>query len=119
LVRSRRLRKNVGRTPAGGLPMPRAATRRVTTKTFAELHARLGRVPLRRIRTTPPPGMATERDLLRILDHENIPCELVDGVLVEKDMAYAEASLATVISRHIGNYLDEHDVGNVAGADGT
>lgn len=99
--------------------MPRTASRRTTTKTFDELHARLGRVPLRRIRTTPPPGMATERDVNRILDHENIICELVDGVLVEKVMAYSEASLAAIIIGYMSVYLAEHDLGNVAGADGT
>jgi Uma2 family endonuclease len=99
--------------------MPRAATRRVTTKTFDELYARLGRVPLRRIRTTPPPGTATARDVNRILDHENVICELVDGVLVEKVMAYSEGSLAAAIIGHLSIYLAEYDLGNVSGADGT
>jgi Uma2 family endonuclease len=98
--------------------MPRAATRRVTTKTLDELLDRLGGVSLRRIRATPPPGTATERDVTRILNRENVPCELVDGVLVEKVMGAAESYLALQIGRYLLDYLDDHDLGLAFGADG-
>jgi Uma2 family endonuclease len=99
--------------------MPRASNLPINWKTFDNLLDQLGGVSPRRIRMDPLPGYATERDVLRILDHEDVPCELVDGILVEKIMAYAEASLASDISHHIKTYLDERDLGNVAGADGT
>ena len=36
-----------------------------TSETFADLHRRLGEVPLDRIRMKPAPGTATEEDLLQ------------------------------------------------------
>ena len=40
--------------------------------------------------------------------------ELVDGTLVEKAMGMKESILAAYISRLLGNYVDEHDLGVVA-----
>ena len=59
--------------------------------TFAELHARLGGVPLERIRAKPAPGTATEEDLLK---NTGPICELIDGVLVEKPVGNRESALA-------------------------
>lgn len=87
-------------------------------KTFAELLDRIGDVPLDRIRMQPPPGTAKPEDALRITETER-PCELVDGVLVEKAMGHQESRLGAWIAIALGNYLMEHDVGIIAGADGT
>jgi Uma2 family endonuclease len=79
----------------------------------------LGGVPLERIRMDPPPGTATEKDVLAA---ERQPrkrlCELIDGVLVEKAMGTPEALLATILGRLIGNYVDQEKLGLVIGADG-
>jgi Uma2 family endonuclease len=86
-----------------------------TVETFADLHRRLGEVPLDRIRMKPAPGTATEEDLLRA---PKPLCELIDGVLVEKAMGMKESLLALYIARLIGNHADDNDLGVVAGADG-
>jgi len=87
--------------------------------TAAELHERLGGIPLERIRVVPPAGLATEDDLLRVLDSENRICELIDGVLVEKTMGYVESMLAASLIVVLGNFVNEHDLGIVLGPDGT
>ena len=48
---------------------------------------------LSRIRLRPIPGTATERDLIRVVDGEGVPCELIDGVLVEKVLDYRKGVL--------------------------
>ena len=61
----------------------------VSTKglTVADLLERFGPMPAGRIRTNPPPGTATEQDVIDIEEQESRLCELVDGVLVEKTVA--------------------------------
>jgi Uma2 family endonuclease len=88
-------------------------------ETLAELHRRLGGVPLERIRCQPPPGTATEDDVLRRVNGEKHLFELVDGVLVEKAMGYYESVLAVVLIQLLSNFLEQHDLGVVSGADGT
>ncbi|MEX0611233.1 MAG: Uma2 family endonuclease [Pirellulales bacterium] len=87
--------------------------------TAAEMQEQLGGIPLERIRMVPPPGMATEQDLLRLLDSENRICELVDGVLVEKTMGYYESCLAMALGYFIQDFLNRHDLGIVLGEGGT
>jgi Uma2 family endonuclease len=67
----------------------------------------------------PLPGKATERDVLKILDHENRLCELVDGTLVEKPMGTLESFLAGDINRWLGYFVEEHDLGVLTVPDGT
>jgi Uma2 family endonuclease len=86
---------------------------------MGELLEHLGGISPHRIRLNPPPGQATEKDLLAILDRTNRIFELVDGVLVEKVMGYPEGTLALDIVRLLGPYLDQHDLGDLAGADAT
>jgi Uma2 family endonuclease len=85
----------------------------------ADLQAYLGDIPAERIRMFPPPGYATEADVLEIEDREDRLYELEDGILVEKPMGWYESLIATLVSRQIGNYLDDHDLGQVLGADGS
>ena len=47
-----------------------------TIDTLADLIDRLGGVPLQRVRFRPPPGMATERDVLDVERRESRLCEL-------------------------------------------
>src|SRR5438270_5199147 len=88
-------------------------------ETFAELHERLGGVPLYRIRCHPAPGTATEADVLIGSNGEKRLCELVDGVLVEKPMGFYESLVAALLIRILGSFVEEHDLGVVLGADGT
>jgi len=88
-------------------------------KNVAVLLKRLGGIDPARIRLDPPPGQATEDDLLWLHRKTNRLYELVDGVLVEKVMGYLEGSLATWISFLLQSFLSDHDLGNLAGADAT
>jgi Uma2 family endonuclease len=87
--------------------------------TIADLLARLGNVPANRVRLHPTPGTATERDVIRVLDHENRPCELVEGTLVEKPMGYDESGIAVNIIILLGSFVHRHKLGIVTGPDGT
>lgn len=90
-----------------------------TTETLADLVAQLGGVPLDRILMHPAPGTATVDDLTRLLDGEpKLLCELVDGVVVEKAMGHLESRLAARLIFSLSAYLENNDIGIVAGADG-
>jgi Uma2 family endonuclease len=88
-------------------------------ETVGELIRQLGGISPRRIRLRPPPGKATEKDLLNILNRTDRLYELVDGVLVEKVLGYRESSLTCELIKLLGYFLDANDLGNLAGADGT
>jgi Uma2 family endonuclease len=93
-------------------PVPKA-------ETLADLVRRLGDIPLERIRLQPPPGTATEKDVIAIREGpERRICELVEGVLVEKPIGNAESNLAMILGQLLLNYLDEHDLGTILGPDG-
>ena len=88
-------------------------------ETLADLHERLGFVPLDRIRMDPLPGTATEADVIRYLDGGNKRLyELIDGTLVEKAVGTLESILAAALITRLSNYADAHDLGLVSGADG-
>jgi Uma2 family endonuclease len=87
--------------------------------TVAELLHRLGGVPAHRVRFRPTPGTATEEDLLRVIDHEDVLVELVEGVLVEKTVGYKESRIAVVIAALILNFVRPRRLGIVLGPDGT
>ena len=92
----------------------------VSTKglTAADLLELFGPMPAGRIRTDPPPGTATEQDVIDIEARESRLCELVDGVLVEKTVGYYESYLAGRLIILIGAFVEQHRLGCVAGADG-
>lgn len=54
--------------------------------TMLDIYQALGEIPLERIRMIPPPGTATEQDLLLNNENGDGLCELIDGILVEKAM---------------------------------
>jgi Uma2 family endonuclease len=87
--------------------------------TFADLWASLGKIPLERIRVSPPLGTATEEDVLKAEGHTGRICELIDGVLVEKTMGYLESLFAVRIIQLLGAYVDAHSLGIVLGEAGT
>src|SRR6266498_1901321 len=82
-------------------------------ETLADLHQRLGGVPLDRIRCQPAPGTATEADVLVRPNGEKRLFELVDRVLVEKPMGFYESVLAAVLIQILRNFLDQYDLGVV------
>lgn len=86
--------------------------------TLADLLEHLGDIPAERVRLQPALGTATEQDVLDAHDREDRLCELVDGVLVEKAMGYYESRLAVLLAHILGSFLDQHNLGIVAGADG-
>ena len=90
-----------------------------TEWTFADVLTHLGGIPLERIRAYPPPGSATEKDVLEIESRTGRICELIDGVLVEKTMGYYESRLAAIIIHLIEAFLEGHDLGIVLAPDGT
>jgi Uma2 family endonuclease len=89
------------------------------TWTIADLLDHFGNISPRRIRLRPAPGTAIERDVIAIHDREDRLYELVDGVLVEKVMGFPESRLALWLAHLLQSFLDEHDLGILAGPDGT
>jgi Uma2 family endonuclease len=87
---------------------------------LAELLERLGSVPPERIRMFPPPGTASEDDVLASLQepHKRI-CELIDGVMVEKAMGYAESILAAYLIYLLEGFVRPRNLGLVTAPDGT
>jgi Uma2 family endonuclease len=94
------------------------STKSLDPRTFADVLHQLGDIPPQRVLADPPPGRATERDLLRLLDHSGRLYELVDGVLVEKVVGFAESFLAARLIKLLSNWVDDRGLGIVSGADG-
>ena len=92
----------------------------VSTKalTLADLVERFGPIPAGRIRTNPPPGTATEQDVIDIEARESRLCELVDGVLVEKTVGYYESYLAVQLIYFLAGFVRRRRLGVVAGEAG-
>src|SRR5579862_864291 len=89
------------------------ATLAAPIQTMADLLEQLN-IPPERILLRPPPGRATEKDLLKT---PRI-CELIDGVLVEKAMGFYESRLGAKLIHLLENYLDGHPLGIVLGEGG-
>jgi Uma2 family endonuclease len=89
-----------------------------TIDTLADLLDRLGGIPLNRVRMRPAPGTATEDDVLSVRAHEDLLCELVDGVLVEKGMGFRSSLLALAIGAILREFAIPRNLGLVVGADG-
>src|SRR5271165_1831377 len=98
--------------------MNSATTLGPTLSNMADVMNRLGQIPLHRIRLFPLPGSATEADLLAIQQKEDILCELVEGILVEKGMGYAESVLAMALAAFLGDFVRPRKLGVVSGPDG-
>ncbi|WP_254513241.1 Uma2 family endonuclease [Anatilimnocola floriformis] len=86
--------------------------------TLVDLANRFGEIPPARICMDPPPGEATEADLLHYSDHDNRLFELVDGTLIEKTMGTFEALVALTIATALNNYLKTNRLGVALGSDG-
>jgi Uma2 family endonuclease len=89
-----------------------------TEWTLERLMDMFGPIPFSRIRSDPPPGYGTEEDVVEIRNKERRLYELIDGVLLEKPMSYRESVIAIFLSRVIGNFVAERDLGLVSGEAG-
>lgn len=104
--------------PYGIRPMSQTLEVSARIWTAEDLAARFGAIPMNRIRTDPPPGMGTIDDVVYLDDHEDRLYELIDGVLLEKDMGAYESYLALLIGTLLNEYVRQHNLGIVLGADG-
>jgi Uma2 family endonuclease len=88
-------------------------------ESMADLLERLGGIAPDRVVLKPPPGKATEKHLLRLMDRTGRLFELVEGTLVEKAMGFGEGFLAADIIYLLRKFLEQHDLGDLVGADAT
>jgi Uma2 family endonuclease len=86
---------------------------------LSDLVERLGGISLSRILIDPAPGTATESDVIEAARRYSRLFELVDGVLVEKVMAYRESLFALFLARILLEFVEPRNLGLVSGADGT
>lgn len=86
--------------------------------TLVDLAERFGDIPATRICHNPPPGQATEADLVYYQEHEDRLFELVDGTLIEKTMGSHESHVVGKIFLVIANFLEQHPLGIALPADG-
>jgi Uma2 family endonuclease len=87
-------------------------------ETLRDLVEQLGSIPLERIRMNPPPGRATEADVVKAMEREKRYFELVDGVLVEKAVGYEESFLAVAMGAILRAFVNPRNLGVVSGTDG-
>jgi Uma2 family endonuclease len=80
--------------------------------TFADFHARLSGIPLDRIWMAPPPGTATEVDLLAAwTTPPHRRPELVDGTLIEKLGSFLGGVILGTLIGQIGRFVEERELG--------
>jgi Uma2 family endonuclease len=97
---------------------PDLASDEVVGWTAVDLAERFGPMPLHRICFDPPPGTATEEDVIAWEARSDRLFELIDGVLVEKTMSSYESYLAMAIGTHLNMFVQPRKLGVVMGADG-
>jgi Uma2 family endonuclease len=85
---------------------------------FAEWWHSTGDVPLERIVNDPPPGTATEQDLLRLVEGDRL-VELIDGTLVEKPVGSTESLIALNLAFALMSFVRPRKLGVVYGPDAT
>lgn len=85
--------------------------------TLEDVRKHLGGIPASRIHLHPQPGTATIRDLERLDRQTRGTCELIDGVIVEKQMGWYESLVASVLIQILGPHVQIHKLGIVLGSD--
>src|SRR5262249_26178019 len=98
----------------------RPESRRDQPLTVADLLRRLGNISAHRVRLQPPPGTATEKDLIRTNESKlrTAICELVDGTLVEKATGWEESAIAGLIIHALVAFVRPRKLGTVLAPDG-
>ena len=86
------------------------------TVTLADLLDKLGGVAPARVIADPPPGRATEYDLLSAKSRLDRICELVDGALVEKPPGFRESVLGVALVSRIHRFVNDQKLGLVTPA---
>jgi Uma2 family endonuclease len=86
--------------------------------TIGDLYQRFGPIPLWRIIFEPPPGTATFDDLMAFYHRTGRFCELIDGILVEKDVSYKASRIAAKLIGRLQPFVEDRDLGIVAGEQG-
>jgi Uma2 family endonuclease len=87
-------------------------------ETLADLLEQLGDIAPERVRLRPPPGTATEQDVLEVHARTGRLCELVDGVLVEKGVGFRESLLACAFIEFLRSFVRPRNLGLVTGESG-
>lgn len=86
--------------------------------TMGDLLDQLGDVPPNRVRLYPVPGTATVDDVIAVEAREDVLCELVDGVLVEKPVGLLESLLAGLLLTRLWEFVRPRNLGIVTGEAG-
>lgn len=95
-----------------------STTSLATDWTAADLVAKFGAMPLKRVRFDPSAGQVTEHDVVSIREREKRLFELVDGVLVEKTTGYFESAFLVRLLEDLSRFVRVHKLGVVSGMDG-
>ena len=98
--------------------MAQVLTSAGSIETLADLLDQLGGIAPERVRVPPPPGTATEKDVLKVHARQGRLCELVDGVLVEKGIGFLESVLASARIEVLQGFVKPRNLGLVAGEAG-
>lgn len=83
-----------------------------------ELQQHLGGIPPERIRAFPFPGTVTEVQFDDFVRGRELPCELVDGVIVEKAVGNFQSNATFWLQHYLALYLVQNDRGFVMTTDG-
>jgi len=83
-----------------------------------DLFYRFGDIALYRVLFDPTPGTATVSDVVRLDEHHDRLCELIDGTLVRKAMGAYESFLAGHLLTFFNNYLRGKALGITLGEAG-
>ena len=88
----------------------------IPIRTVADLLERLGGNAPERVLMSPPPGTATEADVIRLLENpkRKVIAELIDGFLVEKPVRIWKSVLAGVVATRLMNHVEPRGLGVVA-----
>jgi Uma2 family endonuclease len=100
------------------LSRPIAANSVDSTETMGDLLKQLGGISPDRVRLHPTPGTATVQDVVAIQQREKRLFELVNGILVEKGMGYAESVLALAIASALRDWALPRKLGVISGESG-
>lgn len=100
-------------------PAPSPASLPSTRQTMADLLDRLGGISPERVLLDPPPGQATEADVVRVGERDRRLYELVEGTLVEKAVGLRESILAGAILALLRAFVVPRNLGFVSGEAGT